>query len=66
MVFLVAMFSNVLQMTRVLDLLEDFLTYQGYDYERIDGGITGADRQQAIDRFNGTSDFFWHIIDANF
>lgn len=40
-------------MTKMLDLLEDFLDHEGYKYERIDGGITGALRQEAIDRFNG-------------
>ena len=40
------------QMTKMLDLLEDFLEGEGYKYERIDGGITGALRQEAIDRFN--------------
>ncbi|XP_030632504.1 chromodomain-helicase-DNA-binding protein 5 [Chanos chanos] len=40
------------QMTKMLDLLEDFLEYEGYKYERIDGGITGSLRQEAIDRFN--------------
>ncbi|KAM4675728.1 chromodomain-helicase-DNA-binding protein 3 isoform 2-T2 [Discoglossus pictus] len=40
------------QMTKMLDLLEDFLDFEGYKYERIDGGITGALRQEAIDRFN--------------
>ncbi|KAG8431523.1 hypothetical protein GDO86_018422 [Hymenochirus boettgeri] len=40
------------QMTKMLDLLEDFLDYDGYKYERIDGSITGALRQEAIDRFN--------------
>lgn len=44
----------VLQMTKVLDILEDFLEYEGYKYERIDGGITGTLRQDAIDRFNGS------------
>lgn len=50
-------------MTKMLDLLEDFLDYEGYKYERIDGGITGALRQEAIDRFNGE---FWslHFIDT--
>lgn len=43
------------QMTKMLDLLEDFLEYEGYKYERIDGGITGGLRQEAIDRFNGMS-----------
>uniref|UniRef100_A0A668AJ24 Chromodomain helicase DNA binding protein 4a n=1 Tax=Myripristis murdjan TaxID=586833 RepID=A0A668AJ24_9TELE len=40
------------QMTKMLDLLEDFLENEGYKYERIDGGITGSMRQEAIDRFN--------------
>ena len=44
---------SLFQMTKMLDLLEDFLDYEGYKYERIDGGITGALRQEAIDRFNG-------------
>lgn len=41
------------QMTKMLDLLEDFLENEGYKYERIDGGVTGNLRQEAIDRFNG-------------
>ncbi|XP_065202683.1 chromodomain-helicase-DNA-binding protein Mi-2 homolog [Planococcus citri] len=40
------------QMTKMLDILEDFLEGEGYKYERIDGSITGALRQEAIDRFN--------------
>ena len=47
--------SHFLQMTKMLDLLEDFLDFEGYKYERIDGAITGALRQEAIDRFNGES-----------
>ena len=41
------------QMTRVLDLLEDFMEGHGYPYERIDGNVTGQMRQESIDRFNG-------------
>lgn len=44
-------------MTKMLDLLEDFLENEGYKYERIDGGITGGMRQEAIDRFNGKINF---------
>lgn len=40
------------QMTKMLDILEDYLEGEGYKYERIDGGITGQVRQEAIDRFN--------------
>jgi len=39
------------QMVRVLDILEDYLHYRNHKYERIDGGIRGNDRQEAIDRF---------------
>ena len=39
------------QMTKMLDVLEDYLRYRGYNYERIDGGIGGQKRQQGIDRF---------------
>merc|ERR1712228_826612 len=39
-------------MTRLLDILEDYLEYEQYRYERIDGSITGSLRQSAIDRFN--------------
>ena len=41
-----------MQMTRMLDILEDFLEFLGYQFERIDGNVTGPERQQAIDRFN--------------
>ncbi|KAK9502140.1 hypothetical protein O3M35_012729 [Rhynocoris fuscipes] len=40
------------QMTKMLDILEDYLDGEGYKYERIDGTITGSLRQEAIDRFN--------------
>ena len=40
------------QMTKMLDLLEDYLEGENYKYERIDGSITGHIRQEAIDRFN--------------
>lgn len=33
------------------------MDHEGYKYERIDGGITGALRQEAIDRFNGEKCF---------
>lgn len=39
-------------MTRVLDILEDFMTFHQYGYERIDGNIAGNKRQESIDRFN--------------
>ncbi|EDW95334.1 chromodomain-helicase-DNA-binding protein 3 [Drosophila yakuba] len=40
------------QMTKMLNILEDFLEGEGYQYERLDGNIRGDLRQEAIDRFN--------------
>ncbi|CAG9566971.1 unnamed protein product [Danaus chrysippus] len=39
------------QMVRCLDILEDYLVFRKYPYERIDGRIRGNLRQEAIDRF---------------
>lgn len=51
------------QMTRVLDLLEDFMEGHGWRYERLDGTITGHTRQAAIDRFNlSNSDIFAFLL----
>lgn len=40
------------QMVRCLDILEDYLMYRKYPFERIDGRIRGNLRQAAIDRFS--------------
>ncbi|KAL3505775.1 hypothetical protein ACH5RR_031157 [Cinchona calisaya] len=40
------------QMTRLLDILEDYLMYRGYLYCRIDGNTSGEDRDASIDVFN--------------
>ena len=40
------------QMTRVLDILEDFMVMRGYKYCRIDGNTTHEDREESIDVFN--------------
>ncbi|XP_020113773.1 probable chromatin-remodeling complex ATPase chain isoform X1 [Ananas comosus] len=40
------------QMTRLLDILEDYLLYRGYQYCRIDGNTGGEDRDASIDAFN--------------
>jgi hypothetical protein len=39
------------QMTRSLDILQDYLEYRGYSYERLDGSITGDDRYKAVKNF---------------
>ncbi|KAJ9181960.1 hypothetical protein P3X46_006002 [Hevea brasiliensis] len=40
------------QMTRLLDILEDYLMFRGYQYCRIDGNTGGEDRDASIDTFN--------------
>uniref|UniRef100_A0A182SIN7 Chromodomain-helicase-DNA-binding protein 7 n=1 Tax=Anopheles maculatus TaxID=74869 RepID=A0A182SIN7_9DIPT len=40
------------QMVRCLDILEDYLMYKKYPFERIDGRIRGNLRQAAIDRYS--------------
>lgn len=39
------------QMTRVLDIIQDALDHWGFLWERIDGNVTGNERQAAIDRY---------------
>ena len=40
------------QMTRVLDILEDYCTMKRYKFTRLDGQTSGEDRQLNIDNFN--------------
>jgi len=39
------------QMTRMLDILEDYLSYKGWSYRRLDGTISAADRLVAMNEF---------------
>ncbi|CAM9877482.1 unnamed protein product, partial [Ectocarpus fasciculatus] len=49
------------QMTRLLDILEDYMHLQGYDYCRIDGSTDGESRDSQMDEFNepGSSKFLF-------
>lgn len=40
------------QMTRLLDILEDFALYRGYQYCRLDGQTKHEDRQRQINEYN--------------
>ena len=42
------------QFTMMLDLIEDYLRWRGYMFERLDGAVKTQQRQEAIDRFNKT------------
>ncbi|RMC07678.1 hypothetical protein DUI87_17155 [Hirundo rustica rustica] len=39
------------QMTRLLDILQDYMDYRGYSYERLDGSVRGEERHLAIKNF---------------
>jgi len=39
------------QMTAVLDVIEDWLNFKQYKFERLDGSVASNDRQESIDRF---------------
>ncbi|XP_020272875.1 ISWI chromatin-remodeling complex ATPase CHR11-like [Asparagus officinalis] len=49
------------QMTRLLDILEDYLMFRAYQYCRIDGNTGGEERDASIDAFNqpGSSKFIF-------
>lgn len=40
------------QMTKILDILEDYLIYKDYEYCRIDGSTDHSDRQDQIEEYN--------------
>jgi len=40
------------QMTRMIDILEDYCRYRGFEYCRIDGSTEQADRDAAMDAYN--------------
>lgn len=51
------------QMTKMLNILEDFLEAKGYPYERLDGSVGLTQRQAAIDRFsNKENDNFVFLL----
>ncbi|KAI4082355.1 chromodomain helicase DNA binding protein 1 like [Homo sapiens] len=39
------------QMTQMLDILQDYMDYRGYSYERVDGSVRGEERHLAIKNF---------------
>ncbi|XP_029683668.1 chromodomain-helicase-DNA-binding protein 1-like [Takifugu rubripes] len=45
------------QMTRMLDIVEDYMEYKDYSYERLDGSIRGEDRDQAVKNFSNNDIF---------
>ncbi|KAM9411834.1 uncharacterized protein ACWYII_026379 [Salvelinus alpinus] len=50
------------QMTRMLDVLEQFLGYHGHIYLRLDGSTRVEQRQSLMDRFNADRRIFCFIL----
>ena len=50
------------QMTRMLDILENFLNYHGYKYLRLDGSTSIEQRQVLMERFNNDKKIFAFIL----
>ena len=50
------------QFVRMLDLLEELMDARGFNCERLDGNVTGNERQKAIDRFNTRADAFCFLL----
>ena len=43
-------------MTRVLDVLEDYLDWRGYHHLRLDGAVSSGERGDLVRRFNDPSE----------
>ena len=50
------------QMTRMLDIIEDYVEGMEYPYVRIDGAMSQKDRQANIDAFNANDDVFLFLL----
>ncbi|XP_061152522.1 chromodomain-helicase-DNA-binding protein 1-like isoform X2 [Syngnathus typhle] len=45
------------QMTRMLDIVQDYLEYRGFSYERLDGSVRGEERNLAVKNFSSKDVF---------
>ena len=50
------------QMVRMIDYIEEYCNYREYPVERLDGRVSGNDRQKSIDRFNTQSNSFIFLL----
>ncbi|KAG5450610.1 Chromodomain-helicase-DNA-binding protein 1-like [Clonorchis sinensis] len=50
------------QMTRMLDIVQDYLTLKDYSYERLDGSVRGEDRVSAVNCFNRSNETFVFLL----
>uniref|UniRef100_A0A8D3BBQ4 Chromodomain-helicase-DNA-binding protein 1-like n=1 Tax=Scophthalmus maximus TaxID=52904 RepID=A0A8D3BBQ4_SCOMX len=47
------------QMSRMLDILQDYMEYRGYSYERLDGSVRGEERNLAVKNFSSKDIFIF-------
>lgn len=50
------------QMTRMIDLMEEYLTYRNYKYCRLDGSTKLEDRRDTVAAFQSSSDIFVFLL----
>ena len=50
------------QMTRMIDLMEEYLTYRNYKYSRLDGSTKLEDRRDTVADFQSNHDVFVFIL----
>jgi len=50
------------QMTKLLDILQDYLAYRSYSCCRLDGSVKVAERQRSIDAFNSDPSLFCFLL----
>ncbi|ELU15824.1 hypothetical protein CAPTEDRAFT_142589, partial [Capitella teleta] len=50
------------QMTRSLDVIQDYLALRGYTYERLDGSVRGEERHLAVRSFNQDKGTFIFLL----
>lgn len=50
------------QMVKMIDIIDEYCEYRGYPCERLDGRISGNERQKAIDRFNTDKKSFVFLL----
>ncbi|XP_070199132.1 chromodomain-helicase-DNA-binding protein 1-like [Littorina saxatilis] len=50
------------QMTTMLDIIQDYLGYRGFTYERLDGSVRGEERFLAVQNFNQNDETFVFLL----
>uniref|UniRef100_A0A915JFB2 Uncharacterized protein n=1 Tax=Romanomermis culicivorax TaxID=13658 RepID=A0A915JFB2_ROMCU len=50
------------QMVRILDIVQDYMTFKNYTYERLDGSVRGEERFASIKRFNKNQETFAFLL----